>query len=447
MRYLSRLWALVRLGKFPSGKKGIVVGDVTLQTPTDGYTTADLTPSFNWTDATNATSYRIQIATDAAFTVVVETGTPATSDYTSSGLTAGQTYYWRVRGEAGAAYGDYSSGRAVKTLGTVTLDTPADASFTSDTTPTFAWNAATNATGYVAELATDSGFSNIIETYTGANTTFTATTIATDGWLYWRVRPTAESGAEVGSNTATRTLELFAFGYCLQFDGSNDYATVAHHTDFNAAISGVNRAFSVSTWVKFNSNFTAAFQPIVNKIHEASYSWLVTGRYASNYRGLGFYIYSINAANRLGINSQPTYHLFNSGTAYHIVCTWNGGTNNSDMKIYINGSSITVDNNNKGTFTVAGEPTNDLRFGNYSSVYGGMKQDEIAFYHKELSLTEVQSLYNSGSGRSANLVASADLKAYWKNNEGSGSTVADETGNGRTMTLAASPSTPSWTTW
>ena len=191
---------MTRIGKFFEHTGKTVVGDVTLQTPTTGYTTADLTPAFNCTDATNATLYRFQISTDPLFGTVDEEGTSVTSDYTSTGLTAGQTYYWRARGENGTVYGNWASSFTLKTLGTVTLDTPADASFTSDTTPTFTWNAATNATGYVMELATSNSFGGtIIQTYTGANTTYTATEIATDGWLYWRVRPTAESGTEIGS--------------------------------------------------------------------------------------------------------------------------------------------------------------------------------------------------------------------------------------------------------
>ena len=57
MKFLNTLWKMTRIGKFFEHTGKTVVGDVTLQTPTDGYTTADLTPTFNCTDATNATKH------------------------------------------------------------------------------------------------------------------------------------------------------------------------------------------------------------------------------------------------------------------------------------------------------------------------------------------------------------------------------------------------------
>ena len=41
-------------------------------------------------------NYTIEIATDAAFTNIVESATVATTNYTSSGLGGNFTYYWRV---------------------------------------------------------------------------------------------------------------------------------------------------------------------------------------------------------------------------------------------------------------------------------------------------------------------------------------------------------------
>ena len=445
MRFFTKLWAYTKLGKFfDRGATTIVVGDVTLQTPTTGYTTADLTPDFNWTDATNATSYRIQIATDAGFVTIVETGTPATSNYTSSGLTAGQTYYWRARGENGTVYGSWSAAFTLKTLGTVTLDTPADASFTTDTTPTFTWNAATNATGYIAELATANTFgATIIETYTGANTTFTAATIAVDGWLYWRVRPTAEAGAEVGSNTATRTLELFNNRSGITFDAVNDLATIADAADFRFNEGAGGKAMSIMVDLIPTIAAGRAYG-YLSKLNTGS----ATGREWSlhfNDSGGTYYLWFTIWGNSTGtilIQRRCSAGDFVSGTKYRVVVTYDGA---STIKIYLNGTQKDAASANAGVWVSPYATNNSVNLGQtYASAgtrYGSCDMDELAIWETELTAANVTSLQNSGNERDARLVGS-NLVGYWKFNENAGTSVNDETANNRDIAFAAAPATP-----
>lgn len=426
---------------------GSALGVPNLLTPATNYVTADLTTTFDWSDVPSATSYRIQIATDSGFSSIVETGTPAASTYTSSGLDAGQTYYWRARAEAGASYGDYASAWIIKTLGTVTLDTPADASFTSDTTPTFAWNAASNASGYIFELATTNAFgASIIETYTGANTTFTATTVATDGWLYWRVRPTAEAGVEVGSNTATRSLELFVFRDCLDYDGSNDYSTIPDANAFRLNEGAGGKPMSWSIWLNPDTLGSARWGFFhKGDMSSAEREYQLIYQTSTTYRVM-FSIFGAADAS-VSIGRMCTNGDLATGSAQHIVVTYNG---NSTIKIYINSVQKDVANINAGVWAAPYSADGLLSVGRAyfqsgTRYYDG-KQDEFAIWSKELSQAEIDSLYNSGNGRSASLVAAANLVGYWKNNEGAGGTVNDEIST-NDMTLAGAPSTPSWTTW
>jgi subtilisin-like proprotein convertase family protein len=72
-------------------------------------------PRFSWGAVPNAVTYELQIASDASFATVVlnQTGltaitfTPATLN-----LTAGSTYYWRVRGVSACGNAPYSAGSA-----------------------------------------------------------------------------------------------------------------------------------------------------------------------------------------------------------------------------------------------------------------------------------------------------------------------------------------------
>jgi subtilisin-like proprotein convertase family protein len=67
---------------------------VSLSSPANGATGVALAPTFTWTGT--GTSYTIEIATDAGFTNIVETATVGGTSYTSSGLAANTTHYWRV---------------------------------------------------------------------------------------------------------------------------------------------------------------------------------------------------------------------------------------------------------------------------------------------------------------------------------------------------------------
>ena len=72
---------------------------VTLGTPLNGATGIAIPTPFTWAASAGAgVTYDIQIATDMAFTNIVDNATGlATNSYTSTGLAASTTYYWRVR--------------------------------------------------------------------------------------------------------------------------------------------------------------------------------------------------------------------------------------------------------------------------------------------------------------------------------------------------------------
>ena len=69
-------------------------GSATLASPANGAINVPLAPTFTWTGSGD--SFTIEIATDAAFTNIVESATTAGTSYTSSGLGGNFTYYWRV---------------------------------------------------------------------------------------------------------------------------------------------------------------------------------------------------------------------------------------------------------------------------------------------------------------------------------------------------------------
>ena len=88
-----------------------------LSAPTDNSTiTVDdspplAIPEFKWAAVPGATSYRLQVSSDIAFTTtIVNIKTPnATYTPTSAGVFSDGIWYWRVRVEAPSPVGEYSS--------------------------------------------------------------------------------------------------------------------------------------------------------------------------------------------------------------------------------------------------------------------------------------------------------------------------------------------------
>lgn len=81
----------------------------TLTTPTNGQTGIVLAPTLNWAADANATSYEVEIATDAGFTNIVNNTIVATNSYVvNPTLNQLTQYFWRVRSINSCATGTYS---------------------------------------------------------------------------------------------------------------------------------------------------------------------------------------------------------------------------------------------------------------------------------------------------------------------------------------------------
>ena len=77
-----------------------VPGVATLQTPSNGASGTSLAPSFDWSDASQASEYTFELARNASFSNIVTSQVVSDSQYSWSGapLESDTTYYWRVTG-------------------------------------------------------------------------------------------------------------------------------------------------------------------------------------------------------------------------------------------------------------------------------------------------------------------------------------------------------------
>ena len=201
----------------------------------------------------------------------------------------------------------------------------------------------------------------------------------------------------------------------LRFDGTNDYVQATHPN--------ITAANTVEAWVKLDASSIYASGVNLRPIVSAGSGWS---------RGLVYYVsaytpYGMAMRADTEDLSRTAWVAFDAdGLWHHWVGTWNG----TRTALYKDGVLVDVG-------TVDDIWTND------SSVYiMGYPQatrvvvgsiDEVRIYNRALSATEVRYHYNRGGP-----------VAYWKFDEGSGTTTYDGSGNGNTGQMITAAGSPTW---
>jgi fimbrial isopeptide formation D2 family protein/uncharacterized repeat protein (TIGR01451 family) len=151
--------------------------------------TVDSTPTFAWNAVTGANRYDLWVnnLTTGTNQVIRQTALPTTTFTPGANLQKGQ-YQWWVRAistsTTGPVTGTWSVGRVVTIGGAPTLLTPGAS--TSDTTPTFTWNAIQGAANYQIWVDRIGGPAAIINQSGVVGTSFTsATPLAPGGYRVW----------------------------------------------------------------------------------------------------------------------------------------------------------------------------------------------------------------------------------------------------------------------
>ncbi len=248
-------------------------------------------------------------------------------------------------------------------------------------------------------------------------------------------------GLGLGINQRAENLESFATftdNYRLHFDGTNDSATVTNDV-FKTYTGG---GFSVSYWLQQdaigtgNSHFHFNIYPASGT---AMRIFVATDGAATHD---GKYKFQITDANG-GAEILRTNSAVESTDLKHIVVT---AQNDDQLRLFINGAEITA----VGGTGVTGLDSDDLdgmtttvlelgQNGNDSAYLDG-KINDFAFFNKRLDAANIAAIYNSGTAfdltsNKGNYDSSSNLKAYYKMEEGSGTTVEDSSGNTGNLTL------------
>lgn len=268
-----------------------VAASLTMTAPVNGAYVNTTTPTFTWTAAaapagTSVTHYQIQFASNSTFTTERLTFAVrnAATTYTPRTALPEGVRYWRLR----ACFSDstrsaWSAGWSF-TIDTIPPGVPsliAPSTQSTDTTPTFSWNAAAGAARYELLLGTVNPPTTVIRTTTARN--YTLPTPLLYGVYFWRVRAidlagntsespirrltlnSAENAAPVPHRFTTPTVTLswtplsWATAYHVQ---------VAKHSTFANKVYNVNNLSSQS------------FSTTTGQLENGTYYWRVRARRA-----------------------------------------------------------------------------------------------------------------------------------------------------------------------
>lgn len=188
----------------------IFVNNPTLVTPTlilpaNNAINQLVRPTLSWTATGCATGYDVQIATDAAFTNLVQSITNnTTTSYTPpTALNNGTTYYWRTRARSAIMLSSWSTTRTFTTVfptpPTPVLVVPDNGATAQQLTTSLSWNPALGAATYNLQVSTDPTFATTVVNATLTGTSYNFTTTTNFATYYWRVNATNITGTSAYS--------------------------------------------------------------------------------------------------------------------------------------------------------------------------------------------------------------------------------------------------------
>ncbi len=254
----------------------------------------------NWNASTSATGYKLDVSTVSNFATFVgvyndnDVGNLTTKSV--SGLTGGNTYYYRVRSYNGCGTSDNSGTMMVLIAPEVPVATAAT-SF-NETGFTANWNTSTGADGYKIDLSTDAGFSSFVAGYNdrdvGSTTTFSITGLNSGSTYYYQVR--SYSGGRTSGNSNSITVLTVSSAPVVTA------ASTINESSFNANWNSSTGATKYYLDVATNNGFTSFATGFNNKDVSNVTTYQVTGLSANTN-----YYYRIRSYNPSGTSG-------NSGT-------------------------------------------------------------------------------------------------------------------------------------
>ena len=273
--------------------------------------------------------------------------------------------------------------------------------------------------------AADNQSNSVTINSAATNTNLPATGLA-DGTYKVYVVDSAGLLSSASTNSVTLLID-----YGLDFDGTND--NVSANGVASELASSNNLPLSVSAWV-YPEDGTK------KQLVFGFYKYYAFANGPSVWFGGTDLKFAYFNDSLTAVDTSSTYAINNW---HHVVLTI--GSDRAGV-LYVNGSSAATFSgaHNSGgldMFSIAMDYDNsegDVAGG--SAQYFDGKIDEVAVWNDELTSAEVTAIYNSGnmlnvSSDSGNYASVANLKGYYRFNEGSGTSLQDNSSNSNTGTI------------
>jgi hypothetical protein len=254
-----------------------------------------VTLQLSWNKSVGATTYTVIVATDTGMTNVTyqdSVVTDTTKIITS--LKNGTTYYWKVRGKNVSGYGSWSAVNSFTTIVSVPLlpmlVSPVDKASNQPVSLNVEWQASTNALEYHVQLASDTGFINIVKSDTVSTLTYPVSGLKNGTTYYWRVKSENHAGSSTWSTVWSFTTFVEKLASPTHTDPQNNaasqpvslvlsWSTVTEATTYEVQIATVN---DFSTVLIDNSALTTNTVSISNLANNTVYYWRVRAKNLSS---------------------------------------------------------------------------------------------------------------------------------------------------------------------
>jgi predicted phage tail protein len=242
-----------------------------------------------WAAVSNASSYRVQVATVQDFSQVLrDVSNISSTQLQLDNLSEGVTYYWRVRASNMAGNSSYSTVWEFSTKRPLTppaapvLLTPSSNAVVATGKVLFSWQGVSNANSYRLQVANDAQFSSPIhDSGNLTNTSFELELLAA-GTYFWRVSASNQAGSSAFS--AARSFETLAPPSIPQLVSPNNQSldqAISVLLSWSAASNASSYRVQVATVRDFSqvlrdvSNVSATQLQVDNLAEGITYYWRV----------------------------------------------------------------------------------------------------------------------------------------------------------------------------
>jgi len=223
--------------------------------------------------------------------------------------------------------------------------------------------------------------------------------------------------------------------YSLNFDGTNDILNCGDSNDFSFGNGTTDSAFSISAWINV-STLLFAPKPIASKNESAEQEYTF---YVASDGKLYFILYdTLGGSSDHATIQSASAGTITTGSWFHVVATYSGNGSTSGMSMFVNGSALstTASSNN---YTAMDNGTGSFLIGHDQAgrkTFSG-NIDEVSIWDKELSASDVTSLYNGGTP--TDLTGMSNLVGWWRMGDPTGvaafPTIVDQSTNSNDGTM------------